>query len=149
MHTSFLLSQWKVPYMDFLLLLRISKVSLIVETLEDNSSVRDRFGAILDLGKLICINIFISHLCACAWHYIGILQVNHVGCNYKAPKLSLWKNVALQVRFEWSICIYQVYLLVLLEHNYGGDCWIRRYHSSKMRCFLIFSKLKLKCSLLL
>lgn len=59
--------------MDFLLLLRITKISFMVETFEDNTSVRDKFGAILDMGKLICINIFISHLCACSWHYIGLV----------------------------------------------------------------------------
>jgi len=45
----------------------------MVEKFEENTSVRDKFGAILDLGKLICINIFISHLCACGWHYIGTI----------------------------------------------------------------------------
>jgi len=59
--------------MDVLLLLRIIKISFMVETFEENTSVRDKFGAILDLGKLICINIFISHLFACAWHYIGLI----------------------------------------------------------------------------
>jgi hypothetical protein len=37
----------------------------------------------VDLGKLIFINLFVSHVCACLWHYIGIVQLqNNDGENW-------------------------------------------------------------------
>jgi len=45
------------------------------ENIEDITSIRENFATILDLGKLIYINIFVSHICACAWHYVGVIEV--------------------------------------------------------------------------
>jgi potassium voltage-gated channel Eag-related subfamily H protein 5 len=45
------------------------------ENIEDITSIREKFATILDLVKLIYINIFVSHICACAWHYVGVIEV--------------------------------------------------------------------------
>jgi hypothetical protein len=66
-----------VPFMDFFLLMRITRVSKIVEDIEEATSIRERFVTILDLGKLIYILIFSSHVCACIWHYIGLLELEY------------------------------------------------------------------------
>jgi hypothetical protein len=58
--------------MDYILLLRVNRLSTLFKSLEENTQMRDKFAALIDLGKLIYINIFVSHLCACAWHFIGV-----------------------------------------------------------------------------
>lgn len=61
--------------MQFFLLLRVTRVSKLVENIEESTSIREKFSAILDLGKLIYFLIFVNHVCACLWHYIGVLQL--------------------------------------------------------------------------
>jgi potassium voltage-gated channel Eag-related subfamily H protein 5 len=57
------------------LLLRVRRVSKIVESLEELTSVREKFAAVIDLSKLFFLLVFVSHICGCAWHYLGILQM--------------------------------------------------------------------------
>lgn len=69
----FLISRFDVPYTDFALLLRVTRVSSLFENFIQMTSIRERYSAFLDMAKLIYINIFVSHICSCIWHYIGIL----------------------------------------------------------------------------
>lgn len=61
--------------LDLILLLRILSISRLVESLEESTSIRERFAAPLDLAKLIFNVIFVSHICACIWSYIGVWEV--------------------------------------------------------------------------
>jgi len=70
-----LISRFNLPYIEFILILRVTKISSMFENIEDNTSIRERFAAFIDLGKLVYINIFVCHICACAWHYIAVIEV--------------------------------------------------------------------------
>ena len=37
--------------------------------------MRERFHTFIDLSKLIFLLIFVSHICACAWHYVGVIEI--------------------------------------------------------------------------
>ena len=65
-----------IPFIKLILLLRIKKISLLFENLEETTSIREKFATFIDLGKLVYINIFVSHFCACSWHFIGMLEVS-------------------------------------------------------------------------
>lgn len=71
----FILQSYETRYLDFLLLLRVFKVAKIVENIEESSSVRENYAVPLDLAKLVFILIFVSHMCACVWNFIGDFEV--------------------------------------------------------------------------
>lgn len=72
----YLLSPLDIKNMEFVLLLRIFRITKIVENIEESSSIREKYSAPLDLTKLIFILIFVSHVCACIWNFIGDIEVN-------------------------------------------------------------------------
>jgi potassium voltage-gated channel Eag-related subfamily H protein 5 len=61
--------------MDFVLILRVKRVATMFENLEEVTLIRQRFAAIIDLGKLIYLLIFVNHICACAWHFLGAYEI--------------------------------------------------------------------------
>ncbi len=71
LYFSFLISRFKIPYIDFVLLLRVKRVVKIVENIEEVTSIREKSSAFIDLCKLIFFLIFINHMCACLWHFVG------------------------------------------------------------------------------
>jgi potassium voltage-gated channel Eag-related subfamily H protein 5 len=85
------------------------------ENLEQVTSIRERFAATLDIGKLIYFLIFICHICACSWHYLGVIQL--------ADENSLsWINRYGLVNEEWSTrYIYSIYwsTITTLTVGYG------------------------------
>lgn len=98
----FLISKFNIPYMDFVLLLRITRISKMFENIEETTSIRDKFAAFLDLGKLIYINIFVSHFCACAWHYLGVIEGENNSWIYKQNLIGESAMTRYIHSFYWS-----------------------------------------------
>ena len=71
----FIISKFNIPYTDFALLLRVTRIKSMVENLEDIVNLKDSLQAIFDLFKLIYFVIFTAHFCACGWHFLGIVEV--------------------------------------------------------------------------
>jgi hypothetical protein len=71
----FIISQFQVPYTDFTLLLRALRVKSMVENLEEILNLKDTVQAVFDLIKSVFFIIFVSHVTACAWHYLGEVQI--------------------------------------------------------------------------
>lgn len=67
----FFLKKYNIPYVDFALLLRVTRVKSLFENVEEVLNLRDRFAAVIDLIKLIYFVIFVSHFCACAWYFLA------------------------------------------------------------------------------
>lgn len=42
--------------------------------MEEIFNLRDRFAAIIDLMRLVCFVLFVSHFCACVWFLVGRLE---------------------------------------------------------------------------
>ncbi|CAD8120687.1 unnamed protein product [Paramecium sonneborni] len=78
----FLISQYQIPYINFVLLLRITRVKKIFEQIEEISLIRDKFAAPIDICKLLYFLILVSHMLGCAWHFVGQieLQSNFENC---------------------------------------------------------------------
>lgn len=58
------------------LIFRIQKIRFIIRDVEECFLIREKINAYLDLIKLITSILMISHICACAWHYIAISSKN-------------------------------------------------------------------------
>ena len=60
-------------YLGVFLIARLKKVSDLCEGIEEMTSIREKFSAMVDLMKLLFINVTVSHFCACAWHLVAFL----------------------------------------------------------------------------
>ncbi|CAK65385.1 unnamed protein product (macronuclear) [Paramecium tetraurelia] len=73
----FLISQYKIPYINFMLLLRITRVKKIFEQIEEISLIREKFAAPIDICKLLYFLILVSHMLGCAWHFVGQIELQN------------------------------------------------------------------------
>ncbi|CAD8103904.1 unnamed protein product [Paramecium sonneborni] len=71
----FLISQYEIPYINFVLLLRITRVKKIFEQIEEISLIREKFAAPIDICKLLYFLILVSHMLGCAWHFVGQIEL--------------------------------------------------------------------------
>jgi hypothetical protein len=72
----FILSSFKVPYMKYTFLLRVARLKTMLHNVEEIINLPDNVQAFWDLIKSVYFIIFVSHFCACAWHYLGEVQVS-------------------------------------------------------------------------
>ena len=72
----FIISKFNISFIEIILLLRINRVVYIMKTLEETLNLREKYAVIMDLAKLIFFYIFVSHLIACGWNFIAVLQIN-------------------------------------------------------------------------
>lgn len=62
-----------IPFTDYILLLRVLRVKYMVEDLEEMLNLKDIVQATLDLIKSVFFLIYVAHLTACAWHFLGVI----------------------------------------------------------------------------
>jgi hypothetical protein len=60
--------------LEILQLVRIHRLSDIMENLEDSFNLRTKFAALIDVTKLLFFFLFVCHLIACSWYYISVLE---------------------------------------------------------------------------
>ncbi|CAD8195699.1 unnamed protein product [Paramecium pentaurelia] len=77
----YVLSQLDIPYIQFVLLLRITRVKSMVQNVEDLLNAKESVQAVVELSKLIYFIIFVAHMCSCAWHLLGKIEVDVYGDN--------------------------------------------------------------------
>jgi hypothetical protein len=70
----FVISKFNIPYIEFILLLRINRVFYIFRNLEELLNLREHFAAIIDISKSIFFFVFMSHLIACSWHFLAMQE---------------------------------------------------------------------------
>ncbi|CAD8185376.1 unnamed protein product [Paramecium octaurelia] len=75
----YVLSQLDIPYIQFVLLLRITRVKSMVQNVEDMLNAKESVQAAVELSKLIYFIIFVAHMCSCAWHLLGKIEVDVYG----------------------------------------------------------------------
>lgn len=63
-----------VPYVEFVLLFRVSRVMSIFENLVESLNLRLNFAAVIDIVTLLSLFLFSSHLIACIWHFIANIE---------------------------------------------------------------------------
>ncbi|CAD8109287.1 unnamed protein product [Paramecium sonneborni] len=90
----FILSSYSVPYTEYILLLRVTKVKSMIESIEEVTNPSNNVQTILELFKSIFLVLFVSHFCACLWNLIGEIEIDK-GQNS-------WLNTKNIVEAEWS-----------------------------------------------
>ncbi|CAD8208172.1 unnamed protein product [Paramecium octaurelia] len=90
----FILSSYKVPYTEYILLLRVTKVKSMIETIEEVTNPSNNVQTILELFKSIFLVLFVSHFCACLWNLIGEMELE--------SKQNSWLVAKNITEAEWS-----------------------------------------------
>ncbi|CAD8116583.1 unnamed protein product [Paramecium sonneborni] len=90
----FILSSYSVPFTEYILLLRVTKVKSMIESIEEVTNPSNNVQTLLELFKSIFLVLFVSHFCACLWNLIGENEINQ-GQNS-------WLNAKNITEAEWS-----------------------------------------------
>lgn len=53
----------------------------MTENLEEVINLKENIQAFLELIKSVYFIIFVAHFCACAWYYIGEIQISSYGAS--------------------------------------------------------------------
>ena len=67
---------YQYPYLKLFCLLRLFKLIHLNRQIEDNLQISEKNGHFLELLKLICIIIYVNHICVCIWHLIGSWEIS-------------------------------------------------------------------------
>ncbi|KAM3146812.1 hypothetical protein pb186bvf_000966 [Paramecium bursaria] len=70
-----LLATLGIQQVRFFLLLRVFRVSRMVESIEELINLKESYANIFQLIKLGFFIILVCHFCACIWAYLGIYQL--------------------------------------------------------------------------
>ncbi|CAD8204597.1 unnamed protein product [Paramecium octaurelia] len=73
----FILSSYSVPYTEYILLLRVTKVKSMIEAIEEVTNPSINVQTLLELFKSMFLVLFVSHFCACLWNLIGENQLEN------------------------------------------------------------------------
>ncbi|CAK77349.1 unnamed protein product (macronuclear) [Paramecium tetraurelia] len=70
----FMIGRSNVPYIEFVLLFRVSRVMYIFENIVETMNLRVNFASAVDIISLMSTFLFASHIIACIWHFIAIQE---------------------------------------------------------------------------
>ena len=119
-------------YLETIVALRLVNVSNIVKRLEEYLQLKGKKEGAFQLIKLIINLIFFAHLCACAWHYVALMEISH-GLN---QNWLIAKEIELD---EWYIrYIYSFYFSIVTMMTVGyGDISPSNYIECSFIIFLV------------
>ncbi|CAD8064276.1 unnamed protein product [Paramecium sonneborni] len=70
----FMIGRQNIPYIEFVLLFRVSRVMHIFENIVETLNLRVNFASAVDIISLLSTFLFASHIIACFWHFIAIQE---------------------------------------------------------------------------
>ncbi|CAD8070386.1 unnamed protein product [Paramecium sonneborni] len=70
----FMIGKSNIPYVEFVLLFRVSRVMYIFENIVETMNLRVNFASFVDIISLMSTFLFASHIIACIWHFIAIQE---------------------------------------------------------------------------
>ncbi|CAD8107224.1 unnamed protein product [Paramecium primaurelia] len=111
----FILSSFKIPYTEYILMLRITKVKKLIDQIEEAINPSITMQTVMELFKSVFLLLFVSHCCACLWNLIGQIQLD-------AGKYS-WLDSKSIVDAQWdSRYIHSLYFSTITTLTVGyGD----------------------------
>ncbi|CAD8114518.1 unnamed protein product [Paramecium sonneborni] len=75
----FLISYMDIPFVRYTLLLRLTRLSPLMTSIEEVLNLEDNMQVILDLLKLIFFLLLTGHFCGCAWHWVAVIEYQDYG----------------------------------------------------------------------
>ncbi|CAD8066524.1 unnamed protein product [Paramecium primaurelia] len=75
----FLISYLDIPFVRYTLLLRLTRLSPLMTSIEEVLNLEDSLQIVLDLLKLIFFLLLTGHFCGCAWHWVAIIEYQDYG----------------------------------------------------------------------
>ncbi|CAD8160863.1 unnamed protein product [Paramecium octaurelia] len=70
----FVLAQFDIPYIQFILLLRIARVRSMIQNVQDLLNAKEEVQAVLEMIKLVYFLVLVAHMCSCGWHLLGRIE---------------------------------------------------------------------------
>jgi len=119
-------------YLDLLFTIRVIRISSIVKRIEEYLQLRGKNEGVFQLLKLMVNIMFLAHLSACIWHFLGYWEVkNGYDINWLASKGLVEENW--QVRY-----IYSLYFSIVTMVTVGyGDITSQNATECSVNIFLI------------
>ncbi|CAD8091549.1 unnamed protein product [Paramecium primaurelia] len=75
----FLISYMDIPFVRYTLLLRLTRLSPLMTSIEEVLNLEDNMQVFLDLLKLIFFLLLTGHFCGCAWHWVAVIEYQNYG----------------------------------------------------------------------
>lgn len=117
---------------EIILILRLKDLDNILRRLEEYLQLKGKKEGIYQLIKLILSLLFLAHVCACVWHYIGIYEIS-------SGIMDNWITVNNIEFTDWFIrYIYSFYFSIVTMMTVGyGDIAANNYIECTFSIILI------------
>ena len=108
--------------LEMMLILRLWKGETLIKRLEEYLQLNGKKEGVFQLIKLIINLLFLAHICACIWHYVGIWEIS-IGVKEN------WLSIADIDNKSWIIqYIYSLYFAIVTMMTVGyGDISSNNY----------------------
>ncbi|CAK62923.1 unnamed protein product (macronuclear) [Paramecium tetraurelia] len=75
----FLMSNLDIPFVRYTLLLRLTRLAPLMESIEEMLNLEENIQIVVDLLKLIFFLVLTGHFCGCAWHFVALTEYESFG----------------------------------------------------------------------
>lgn len=119
-------------YLDLIFLIRISNINTILKRIEEFLQLRGKQEGIFQLLKLVAKLLFLAHLSACLWHFLGDWEV-------KTGVMNNWIVIKGLDHEKWTIrYIYSLYFAIVTMMTVGyGDISAQNSTECAFNVFII------------
>ncbi|CAD8084275.1 unnamed protein product [Paramecium sonneborni] len=75
----FLISNLNIQVVRYILLLRLTRLNPLMESIEEMLNLEENVQIVVDLFKLIFFLVLTGHFCGCAWHFVALTEYESFG----------------------------------------------------------------------
>lgn len=106
-----------VGYLNFMLILRYYDMHHMIGEIEERMRLREKLAEFLDLIKLVGFLLILTHIIACCWHYIAILEIQSgMSLTWMSPNPEVVNNTYWVSRYIDSV-YYSIVTMTTLGYG--------------------------------